>query len=106
MTRIIVSSLAALLSASFGAQAQDAAKAEATIKASGCGKCHSVSADKDGPSFKKTAAKYKGQAGAAAKLEGALKSGAMKVDGKDVKHATVKGGDADLKNVVAYILSR
>jgi hypothetical protein len=30
----------------------------------------------------------------------------MKVDGKDVKHATVKGGDADLKNVVAYILSR
>jgi len=106
MRAIIKLSLPALLIASFGAQAQDAAQAEATIKASGCAKCHSVSADKDGPSFKKTAAKYKGQSDAAAKLEAMLKSGSMKVDGKDVKHATVKGSDADLKNVVAYILSR
>ena len=106
MTRIIVLSLGALLAASFSAQAQDAAKAEATIKASGCGKCHSVSADKDGPSYKKVAAKYKGKGDAAAKLEGELKAGMMKVDGKDTKHATVKGSADDIKNVVAYILSR
>ena len=84
-------------------QAQDAAGA---IKKQGCLKCHSVSADKDGPSFKKTAAKYKGKADGAATVQGELKSGMMKVDGKDVKHAAFKGSDAELKGVVDYILSR
>jgi len=87
-------------------QAQDAKAGEAAIKKNGCLKCHSVSADKDGPSFKKTAAKYKGKAAAAATLHGELKSGKMKVDGKDVKHAAFKGSDADLKHAVDYILSR
>jgi len=87
-------------------QAQDAKAGEAAIKKNGCMKCHSVSADKDGPSFKKTAAKYKGKADAAATLHGELKSGKMKVDGKDVKHAAFKGSDADLKHAVDYILSR
>ena len=32
--------------------------------------------------------------------------GSGKVDGKDTKHATVKGSADDIKNVVAYILSR
>ena len=91
---------------SFGAQAQDTAAAEALIKKSGCLKCHSVSADKDGPSFKKTAAKYKGKSDAAATLQSGLKSGTMKVDGKDVKHAALKADDGQIKNVVAYILSR
>jgi cytochrome c len=88
------------------AQAQDAKAGEDAVKKSGCLKCHSVSADKDGPSFKTTAAKYKGKADGAATVQGELKSGMMKVDGKDVKHAAFKGSDADLKNVVAYILSR
>jgi cytochrome c len=85
------------------AQAQDA---EGLIKKSGCLKCHSVSADKDGPSFKKTAAKYKGKADGAATVQAQLKGGTMKVDGKDVKHAAFKGSDAELKSVVDYILSR
>ena len=75
--------------------AQDAAKGEATIKASGCLKCHSVSADKDGPSFKKTAEKYKGKGDAATTVAASIK-----------KHAAIKGSDADVKNAVAYILSR
>ena len=54
-----------------------------------------MSADKDGPSFKKSAAKYKGDQ---AKLEAFLKSG------KD-KHAVVKS-DGDVKSIAAYILSR
>ena len=92
----------------FAAQAQvDVPAAEAAVKSSGCLKCHSVSADKDGPSFKKTAAKYKGKADAAAELQAALSKGTLKVDGKDVKHATLKAkDDATVKNVVAYILSR
>jgi cytochrome c len=85
------------------AQAQDA---EGVIKKNGCLKCHSVSADKDGPAFKKTAAKYKGKGDGAATVQAELKSGAMKVDGKDVKHAAFKGSDAELKSVVDYILSR
>ena len=76
-----------------GVHAQDAG--EAAVKKLGCLKCHSVSADKDGPSFKKSAAKYKGEQG---KLEAFLKSG------KD-KHAVVKS-DGDLKNIAVYILSR
>lgn len=78
-----------------GAQAQDAKAGEAAVKKLGCLKCHAVSADKDGPSFKASAAKYKGAQG---KLEAFLKSG------KD-KHLVVKS-DGDLKNIAAYILSR
>jgi cytochrome c551/c552 len=77
------------------AQAQDAAAGEAAVKKLGCLKCHAVSADKDGPSFKASAAKYKGDAG---KLAAFLKSG------KD-KHLVVKN-DADAKSIAAYILSK
>ena len=106
--RVLLGSLAAsLLAWCAAANAQvDVGAAEALLKKSGCMKCHSVSADKDGPSFKKTAAKYKGKADAAATLHSELKSGKMKVDGKDVKHAAFKGSDAELKSVVDYILSR
>ena len=93
MKQIMVLVASATLSIPFAAQAQDAG--EAAVKKLGCLKCHSVSADKDGPSFKKSAEKYKGQAD---KLQAFLKSG------KD-KHAVVKN-DADAKSIAAYILSR
>ena len=79
----------------FAVQAQDSAAGAAAVKKGGCLKCHAVSSDKDGPSFKKSAAKYKGEP---AKVEAFLKSG------KD-KHPVVKN-DGDLKNIVAYVLSR
>ena len=60
MKQIMILAAAAALAVPFGAQAQDAG--EAAVKKLGCLKCHSVSADKDGPSFKKSAAKYKGEA--------------------------------------------
>ena len=50
------------------AQTVDVAAAEALIQSNKCTKCHSVDKQKDGPSFKKTAAKYKGKADAEAKL--------------------------------------
>ena len=83
-------------------QAQDTKAAEAALKSHGCLKCHSVSAEKDGPSYKSVAAKYKGNKDAAGKLEGELKKGMV----GDKKHAAFKGSEADLKHVVAYILSR
>jgi cytochrome c len=95
MKRIMVLAAAAALAFPIGAQAQDAKAGEGAVKSSGCLKCHSVSAEKDGPSYKSIAAKYKGQADAAAKLE---KFVAGHNGGAKPKDQT--------KNVVAYILSR
>ena len=95
MKRIMVLAAAAALTFPIGAQAQDAKAGEGAVKSSGCLKCHSVSADKDGPSYKSVAAKYKGQGDAAAKLE-------KFVGGH---HGGPKPKD-QAKNVVAYILSR
>jgi cytochrome c len=90
------------------AQSVDAAAAEALMKKSGCMKCHSVSAKKEGPSFKETAAKYKGKPDAQAALAKHLTTNPkIKVDGKEELHDALKTkNDAEVRNVVAYILSR
>jgi cytochrome c len=92
-----------------GAQAAvDTAAAEALMKKSGCMKCHSVSAKKDGPSFKSTAEKLKGKPDAQAELYKHLTTHpTIKIDGKEEKHESLKtSNDAEIKNVVEYILSR
>ena len=88
--------------------AVDVAAAEALTKKSGCMKCHSVSAKKDGPPFKETAAKYKGKADGEQKLYTHLTTNPkVKVDGKEELHESVKTkNDAEIKNVIQYILSR
>lgn len=93
---------------SAGAQSVDVAAAESLLKKSGCMKCHSVSAEKDGPSFKKTAAKLKGKSDAEATLYKHLTTGPMvKVDGKEERHEIIKSkDDREIKNAIAYILSR
>ena len=95
MRVIAALALVAGLGWSLGASAQDAKAGEAALKASGCLKCHSVSAEKAGPAYKAVAAKYKGQADAAAKLEKFISGHEGGVKDK-----------AQTKNVVAYILSR
>ena len=95
MKQIMVLAAAAALSFPFVAQAQDAKAGEGVIKSSGCLKCHSVSADKDGPSYKSVAAKYKGQKDAQAKLEKFVSG----------HHGGPKPKDK-AKDAVAYILSR
>lgn len=88
--------------------AVDTGAAEALMKKSGCLKCHSVSAKKEGPPFKETAAKYKGKADAEASLTKHLTTNPkVKVDGKEELHDSLKTkNDADVLNVVRYILSR
>jgi cytochrome c len=89
------------------AQAQDVAAAEASLKDSKCSKCHSVDKDKSGPSYKKTAEKYKGKADAEAKLVTHLTTGPkIKVDGEEEVHVKLKGDEAVAKNVAKYILTR
>jgi len=88
--------------------AADAAAAQALLKKSDCLKCHAVDKKKDGPSFKETAAKYKGKADAEQKLIAHVTtSPKVKVDGKEEEHPAIKTkDDAEIKNVVQYILSQ
>ncbi len=95
-TKLYLVIIGSSLGLTFGnAHAQDAKAGEAAIKKAGCLKCHSVSADKDGPSYKSVAAKYKGQADASAKLEKFVSGHQGGAKAKD-----------QAKNMVAYILSR
>jgi cytochrome c len=86
----------------------DESAAQALMKKSGCLKCHSVSAKKEGPSFKETAAKYKGKADAEKALVTHLTTNPkVKVDGKEELHDSLKTkNEAEVVNVVRYILSR
>jgi cytochrome c len=86
----------------------DVSAAEALAKKSGCLKCHSVTQKKDGPAYKEVAAKYKGKADAEQKLYTHLTTNPkVKVDGKEESHDSLKTkNDADIKNVVRWILSR
>lgn len=107
-TPLIGAIAAALLGAAIPASAQDAAAAEALAKKSNCMKCHSISAKKEGPSFKETAAKYKGKPDAEAKLFTHLTTHPkIKVDGQEEEHESLKTkNDADVHNVVKWILSQ
>jgi len=88
--------------------AVDVAAAEALMKKSGCNKCHSISAKKEGPPYKETAAKYKGKADGEQKLFTHLSTNPkVKVDGKEELHDSLKSkNDDDIRNVVRYVLSR
>lgn len=90
------------------AQEVDAPGAEALVKKSGCLKCHAAERKKDGPSFKETAAKYKGKSDAEAKLVTHLTTNPkVKVDGKEEQHESLKTKDeAAVKNVVRWLLAR
>jgi len=72
---------------------------EDLIASNKCNKCHTATTTKKGPSFASLATKYKGDASAPAKLAEFLKTG-----GKD-DHDKVAASDADLKAIVAVVLS-
>ena len=105
LTLLAFTTLALTSSAAF---ALDDAGREALMKDSKCLKCHAVDKDKDGPSFKKTAAKYKGKADAEQKLYTHVTTGPkIKVDGEEEEHAKIKStNEADIKAVVTWILAQ
>jgi len=108
-TRTLVGvSLLACTLATAPAFAMDADAALALAKKSDCLKCHAIDKKKDGPSYKETAAKYKGKADAEAKLFTHLTTQPkIKVDGKEEEHVSLKTkDDAEVRNVVQWILSR
>ena len=98
-------SLGVVLPVAVAAQAPDAAAAEGLMKKSGCMKCHSVSAKKEGPSFKATAAKYKGKPDAEAALIKHLTTNPkIKVDGKEELHDSLKTkNEGEIKNESSFV---
>jgi len=110
LSNLIPVALAALVAASGASPvlAADAAAAESLARQNGCLKCHAVDKDKEGPSYKSVAAKYKGKAGAEERLITHITTGekAKFPDGHEEEHKIIKTKDpAELKNLVGWILS-
>jgi len=105
MSLIAVTSLALTSSAAF---ALDDAAREALLKDSKCFKCHAVEKKKDGPSFKETAAKYKGKADGEKKVVDQMTTGPkVKIDGQEEAHVKIKStNEADIKVVATWILAQ
>ena len=85
--------------------ALDNAGAEALMKKDGCAACHSVDKKIVGPAYLEVAAKYKGDAGAAAKLIKKVKDGGSGVWGPVPMPPNTTTSDADIKNLVDWILT-
>jgi len=104
---LISAAIAVAINSTAWAADVDAGAAEALLKKSGCNKCHSLDKTKEGPSFKETAAKYKGKADAEETVYKQITtSPKIKVDGKEEVHANLKAKDDEVRNVARWILSR
>ena len=86
------------------AAANDAAATQLLTKY-GCQACHTVDKKLVGPAYKEVAAKYAGDAGAAAKLEQKIKSGGSGVWGQ-IPMPPNNVPDADLKTLAEWILAQ
>lgn len=91
------------------AYAADAAAAQELMKNNKCTKCHAADKDKNGPSLKKIAAKYKGKAeGEQAVIKNITTAPKVKLDdGTEEEHTVIKTKDeAALKNLAQWILAQ
>jgi cytochrome c len=95
----------AALAAGSAHAALDNAAAEALMKKDGCAACHAIDKKVIGPSYQDVAAKYKGDAGAAAKLMKKVKDGGSGVWGPVPMPPNATTPDADIKNLVDWILT-
>jgi cytochrome c len=94
--------IAAGMLAAGAVQAQDAAE---LLKKYGCVACHANDKKVVGPAYVEVAAKYKGDAGAAAKLAAKVKAGGQGVWGPVPMPPNPSVPDADMKAMIAYILA-
>ena len=94
--------LAALAAACAGAPAW---ADEALAQKSGCLACHAVDKKVVGPSYKEVATKYRGDKTAQAKLEKKVKEGGVGTWGQIPMPPNAQVSDADIKKLVAWILS-
>jgi cytochrome c len=85
-----------------GAQA---ASADDLLKKNACTACHAVDKKMVGPAYKDVANKYRGQKDAPAKLAEKVKKGGAGVWGQIPMPPNPNVSDADIKTMVAHILS-
>ncbi len=79
---------------------------EALAQKSGCLACHAVDKKIVGPAYKEVAAKYRGDKTAPAKLEKKVREGGQGVWGAIPMPPNTIPSDADIKKLVAWILSQ
>jgi cytochrome c len=100
--------IVAIAFAAAGLLAPGAAYADAgedLVKKAGCTACHSNDKKIVGPAYSDVAAKYKGDAGAAAKLADKVKKGGTGAWGPVPMPPNPAVSDADLKTMITYILA-
>jgi cytochrome c len=105
MKRYLIA-LAAGLGVAGGANAAlDNAAAEAMMKKDGCAACHTIDKKLVGPPYKEVAAKYKGDKDAVTKLSDKVKKGGVGVWGQIPMPPNAQVSDADIKELVTWILT-
>jgi cytochrome c len=111
-TKLMFSVVSAAVALAFSVNASaavDVDAAKAVARANNCFKCHSVDKEKDGPTYKKVAEKYRGKAGAEERLITHVTSGekAKFPDGHEEEHKNIKdkATPEEIKNMVGWILS-
>ena len=93
------------VSAGLLASAGNALASEALAKKYNCLSCHGIDKKVIGPAYTDVAAKYKGDAGAEAKLIAKVKNGGSGVWGQIPMPPNATVPDADIKILVKWVLS-
>ena len=83
----------------------DSAAAETMMKKNGCAACHEVDKKLIGPAFQDVAAKYRNDKSVAARLSDKVKNGGTHVWGEAAMPPNVLASDADIKELVDWVLS-
>lgn len=78
---------------------------QAMMQKDGCAACHAIDKKVLGPAYEDVAAKYRGDAGALARLTQKVKSGGTGVWGQIPMPPNAQVSDADIKLLVSWILS-
>ena len=100
-----ITTLALAIAGLVAAAGASADAGEDMLKKSGCTACHAIDKKVVGPAYIEVAEKYKGDAGAAAKLATKVKNGGSGVWGQVPMPPNTQVSDADIKTMVAYILA-
>jgi len=93
------------VSAALFASAGNALASEALAKKYNCLTCHAVDKKLIGPAYKEVAAKYKGDAGAEARLIAKVKNGGSGAWGQVPMPPNPSVPDADIKILMKWVLS-
>ena len=105
MNRQLILLAAGVLATNGAFAALDNKAAEEMMKKDGCIACHAVDKKGVGPSYQEVAAKYKGDAKAAAMLADKVKKGGVGVWGQIPMPPNTQVSDADVKELVTWILT-